>query len=713
MSLGLAMKHLLLYTIALCSWILAPGCVASRPSAEAGSGVLGFAERHDNQIPNQMKRLLRQDTSNRVGYDTVPTDPSYFELNPSQAILNWTSWNQNAAFIFQCPGEIEPYIVGVDNPELCLDRIEVRMGSSEFGNVSAVFEKDQLNDLRSTNVQNASLYVYGLPLNKYALPNALYESASFSLYFESESEPVSFSQATPTIWNYFNSSASTLREYYGIDDAIQGTDETVQGSVLYFGVTGSAVNRTAVDEYLNLQGLVPHTQLQISDWGPANNISSCSQPGDPCSETMLDVQTQQAFAPKAVTFFTPTEIPLGQVLEALTMSGYTDAEARNFTQEIIGTPSLEDLPGFLRQILKDLLTQYYKDFIQNVTSSEERIQVASLSWSSSYYSEATSFEILEEGLKELALSGITIFVSSGDAGASGTTSDGCLSADSPMMADDIQESWPTVSPWVTVVGGTQFLASTEDPQGAEVVCNTMTNGGITSGGGFAGDVFPAELFSTPAWQEKAVKAYLSENNSSTFDGFPTKNTPGYNPNGRAFPDISMYAAWFPTLKIDGSPNTQAGTSLSAPTAAAMISLVNQKLLESGYDVVGYANPMIYWMGENCTEAFRDVTIGNNQAGKNVEDCLYGFPASAGWDAATGFGSINFEPLVACAKRYQDEVRNQGLELLPDGTFNLAAARSSGDGRDESSDKSTSGSTRVIGLIGHMVMGLVATGISLL
>jgi hypothetical protein len=139
------------------------------------------------------------------------------------------------------------------------------MGSSEFGNVSVVFEKAQLNDLRSTNVQNASQYVYGLPLNKYALPNVLYESTSYLMYFDSESEPVSFSQAAPTIWNYFNPSASTLREYYGIDDAIQGTDETVQGSVFVFGLGGSAVNRTAVDEYLKLQGLVPHTQLQISD----------------------------------------------------------------------------------------------------------------------------------------------------------------------------------------------------------------------------------------------------------------------------------------------------------------------------------------------------------------------------------------------------------------------------------------------------------------
>jgi hypothetical protein len=56
----------------------------------------------------------------------------------------------------------------------------------------------------------------------------------------------------------------------------------------------------------------------------------------------------------------------------------------------------------------------------------------------------------------------------------------------------------------------------------------------------------------------------------------------------------------------------------------------------------------------------------------------------------------------------------GLELLPDGTLNLAAVRSIEDGKDESSDTSTSGSTRVSGLTtGRMVMVLVAAGISLL
>jgi hypothetical protein len=41
---------------------------------------------------------------------------------------------------------------------------------------------------------------------------------------------------------------------------------------------------------------------------------------------------------------------------------------------------------------------------------------------------------------------------------------------------------------------------------------------------------------------------------------------------------------------------------------------------------------------------------------------------------TGFGSIKFGPFVECAKRYQDEIRSKGLEMLPDGSYRSDGAR---------------------------------------
>ena len=237
--------------------------------------------------------------------------------------------------------------------------------------------------------------------------------------------------------------------------------------------------------------------------------------------------------------------------------------------------------------------------------------------------------------------------------------------------------WPQISPWVTVVGGTQFMATKDNPQ-EEVVCSVATGSGITSGGGFTGKFFPQDIYSMPSWQEKSVGRYLAENNASTFAGFPNEGTPGYNTRGRAFPDIAMYGSFFPIMSaIEEALMYMYGTSLSAPVAASIFSLANQKLLEDGYEVIGYANPMIYWMGENCTEAFNDITVSDNQVDEASESCLYGYPAAPGWDASTGFGSIKFEPFVNCAKKYQDEVRNKGLEILPNGTYWSSRAGSKG------------------------------------
>ena len=98
------------------------------------------------------------------------------------------------------------------------------------------------------------------------------------------------------------------------------------------------------------------------------------------------------------------------------------------------------------------------------------------------------------------------------------------------------------------------------------------------------------------------------------------------------------------------------------------------------------NPMLYWMGTNCPEAFNDITFGNNQFDNQGNKCQYGFPAAAGWDVSTfpsfglflihillhlllilqlfflflsylkpvtGLGSIKFEGFVSCAMKYQD------------------------------------------------------------
>lgn len=613
--------------------------------------------------------------------------PQYFNLTNAEGIESISAWVNNPSYIFACGNDT----VGPFYPiSQCLNRIEGKLISSQFGNVTFTIDGDQLP--WAPYGPDPEKYVFGIPINRFAMPNVMYEAAEIAFGQVGVDQP-DVTQLGGNIFNMFNASASSLREYYGVPSDLQGSCKTIQATTMYFGESDEAVNTTAVSEYLELQGLVPNNPLQFSDWAPPNNVSVCLQTEGNCDEEMLDVQTLQAFVPRAITRFASTQdMPASWMLDLLSSDIRAAIEAAFPTAS---TMSIEDLfsSDKFQQIFNGLDSQeqnelenaatkapkiYFKECVSNVSTSEERVSVVSLSWSSPYYynpmgknmtmaEKSQALGYLEELLRDLTMSGISILVASGDAGASSKNVDPCLSASNPLVSNQ-PDVWPIISPWVTVVGGTQFLATQDNPQ-EEVVCSTATGARITSAGGFSGTFFPNDVYSMPAWQEKAVERYLAENNASTFDGFPTDGTPGYNPKGRAYPDIAMYGFDFPVFEaLSGNLHAFEGTSLSAPMAASMFSLANQKLLEDGYEVIGYANPMLYWMGENCSEAFNDITVGDNQANEIPETCLYGYPASPGWDASTGLGSINFEPFVNCAKKYQDEVRSKGLEILPNGTY---------------------------------------------
>ena len=93
----------------------------------------------------------------------------------------------NPVFNFTCTGpDNQPYVVGPANPELCVEQTEVTMSSELFGNVTLVFDADQLSELRSVNPTDPTQYVWGLPLNKYAVPNAYYEGISFNVTFSED-----------------------------------------------------------------------------------------------------------------------------------------------------------------------------------------------------------------------------------------------------------------------------------------------------------------------------------------------------------------------------------------------------------------------------------------------------------------------------------------------------------------------------------------------
>ena len=164
--------------------------------------------------------------------------------------------------------------------------------------------------------------------------------------------------------------------------------------------------------------------------------------------------------------------------------------------------------------------------------------------------------------------------------------------------------WPTCSPYVTSVGGTESLDQVW----------------IDGGGGFS-DTFPM-----PDYQKEVVEAYLNSGKTP-----PAKY---FNKTGRGYPDVSAYAVNF-VIVYDGSGTVVDGTSCATPTFAGVVSCLNDVRLNNGKSTLGFLNPLLYQTLKG--KGFFDITKGSNSGGGSCP----GFEAIEGWDPASGWGSPNF------------------------------------------------------------------------
>lgn len=142
---------------------------------------------------------------------------------------------------------------------------------------------------------------------------------------------------------------------------------------------------------------------------------------------------------------------------------------------------------------------------------------------------------------QLGARGSTLLFSSGDngVGANGT----CVSNDGK-NTPKFQPSFPASCPYITAVGGTKDI-------NPEVVAFRERNGYVAGGG-------ISNYFPRPAYQFPEVQKYLAS------IGDLHKGL--YNPNGRAYPDIS--AQGFGFVVVYGGRNILVdGTSASSPAAA--------------------------------------------------------------------------------------------------------------------------------------------------
>jgi len=219
--------------------------------------------------------------------------------------------------------------------------------------------------------------------------------------------------------------------------------------------------------------------------------------------------------------------------------------------------------------------------------------------------------------QKLGLRGLTILIASGDNGV------GC---DKPTKKCYFQDDYPAESQYVTAVGATGFI---DGNSGEEEAVNYPDQ--FTSGGGFSW------LFDCPDYQNASVQHYLS-----TVSELPPSTS--YNPNGRATPDVSALGSEEFQVMIGGTCTLVGGTSASTPTFGGIVTLLNDIRLNNNLPTLGFLNPLLYQLASQYSDAFFDVTVGNNYWPCSCAPGINGFNCAPGWDPATGLGTPNFARL---------------------------------------------------------------------
>lgn len=237
---------------------------------------------------------------------------------------------------------------------------------------------------------------------------------------------------------------------------------------------------------------------------------------------------------------------------------------------------------------------------------------------------------------QAASQGITPFVAAGDSGAAGCSNAGSTTGTGQGV------NGLASTPYDIAVGGTELnegsgsywnAANASNGSSAlgyipEIAWNESGSASICPSGDTCSELWStgggvSSLYKKPAWQV----------------------APGVPPDGRRdVPDISLSAAGHDAYLVEtqGALYAIGGTSASSPSSAGIMALIVQK---SGQRQ-GNAAVRLYQLGNaqygsGGTQVFHDITSGNNSV-----PGVTGYSCTAGYDLATGLGSIDASALVS-------------------------------------------------------------------
>ncbi|SNS76896.1 Ig-like domain (group 3) [Granulicella rosea] len=408
-------------------------------------------------------------------------------------------------------------------------------------------------------------------------------------------------------------------DFYTIYDVNPLLNSSINGKGITIAVMGQTdISLTDAAAFRSASGLTanaPTVKLYGTDPGTSS---------DDIDEAMLDVEWSGAVAPAASILFVNS----------------TDVIGISMTQAIDNA-------------LAPIITVSYGDCEAN--------------WGSSY------LNIYNQLFKQANVQGQTIVGPAGDSGATD------CDYDATTAVNGLAVDFPASSPYVTGLGGTMFN------EGSATGATSYWSGTNGTTGGSATGYIPEAV-----WNETAADTVLLGYTSTFAAGgggasaFFTK--PAYqvgtgvpSDSSRDVPDVSLNAAashdgylfCSQGLCTNGFRNAAGnldvvgGTSVATPSFAALLALVEQKTATK----IANANPYIYALANSTYygNVFHDVTVGNNSnpCTAGTVNCpgggSIGYNATAGYDLATGWGSVDATNLV-----------NYWSQIVPIGTSTTGA-----------------------------------------
>ncbi len=231
---------------------------------------------------------------------------------------------------------------------------------------------------------------------------------------------------------------------------------------------------------------------------------------------------------------------------------------------------------------------------------------------------------LRYAFKDASAHRVTVLGASGDAGATDYESD--ASTLYPYRVN----SWPSSDPLVTSVGGSQLYLG---DSGNRVQPDAVWNDGYGAGGGGVSAVFPRPVY------QLGVSRVTGRH--------------------RGTPDISMSSAvnggcWvymsFAGIETPGVADPGwyifGGTSEATPIFSGIVALADQV---AGHRL-GLINPALYALGAAARHGVPGTGLVNITTGDNTFAGVTGYPATAGYDLASGLGTIDAAKFVPALAR---------------------------------------------------------------